>query len=64
MPIGKPNPSWDLGVDMRIHIVQDFNGALLVRLKLRRGGCLFASFSHLLDRPHGPSRKLKQTPFW
>jgi len=47
MPIGKPNPSWDLGVDMRIHIVQDFNGALLVRLKLRRGGCLFASFSHL-----------------
>lgn len=30
MPIGEPNPSWDLGVDMRIHIVQDFNDALLL----------------------------------
>ena len=44
IPIGKLNPSWDLGVDMRIHIVQDFNDALLVRLKCfwGRGGCLFA----------------------
>ena len=32
IPIGKLNPSWDLGVDMRIHIVQDFNDAVEVFL--------------------------------
>ena len=57
--IGSCNAYWkaepQLGVVKRIQIVQDFNDALLVRPKLGRGGCLFASFSHLLDRPQGSS---------